>query len=217
MKKKEIRIPNYTLKEELINSISHGVGALLSILALVMIIIKSSKSGALSIVCVTLFGTSIVLLYTMSCIYHALSKNIGAKKVFRVLDHCNVFLLVYGTIIPVCLVGIGGVYGWVFFAIVSLVTALGITLSAIDIDRFQVLEVICHLINGWSVLFFSKLLINNAGINCLILLILGGIMYSAGSILYSIGSNKKYFHSIFHFFCLFGTILHYLAIYLYII
>lgn len=213
----KIKIPKYNLAEELISSISHGMGAGLSIWCLVLLILKASGKGALEVTTVTLFGSTMVLLYTMSCIYHALSRNIGAKKVFRVLDHCNVFMLVFGTIIPVSLVGIGGVYGWIFFSIVLFVTALGITLSAINVDKYQAMEVICHLINGWSVLFFSKQLISNIGSNGFIFIILGGVMYSLGAILYGIGSRKKYIHSIFHFFCLVGTLFHFLAIYLYII
>lgn len=107
----KITIPKYSLSEELISSISHGVGALLSIWGLVMLIIKASHIGALEVTTVSIFGITMILLYTISCIYHALSSNIIGKKVFRVLDHCSVFLLVFGTIIPVSLVGIGGVGG----------------------------------------------------------------------------------------------------------
>lgn len=216
-RKKEIRIPTYNLTEELINSISHGFGAVLSIVGLILLIIKASNQGAMKITTVTIFGTTMILLYTISCIYHALSPKIKGKKVLRVLDHCNVYLLVFGTIIPVALVGISSTPGWIFFGIVFSVTVLGMVASTIDIDRFQVLEVICHLINGWSVLFFSSYLIHNIGYSGLILIILGGIMYSLGSILYGIGSKKKYMHSIFHFFCLLGTLFHYLAIYFYIL
>lgn len=216
-KKKEIKLPSYNFAEELISSISHGVGACLSIWLLVILIIKASSKGALEVTTVTLFGTTMILLYTMSCIYHALSRKVTAKKVFRVLDHCNVFLLVFGTIIPISLVGIGGTLGWVFFSVVAFITILGITLSSIDIDRFQIMEVVCHLINGWSVVFFSKQLISNIGTMGFVFIILGGVMYSLGAILYGIGSKIKYVHSIFHFFCLAGTLFHFLAVYFYVI
>lgn len=216
-KKKEIRIPIYNLTEELINSISHGLGAIFSVVGLIFLIIKASDQGAMKITTITIFGTTMILLYTISCIYHALLPKIKGKKVLRILDHCNVYLLVFGTIIPVALVGISSIPGWIFFGVVFSVTVLGMVASIIDIDRFQALEVICHLINGWSVLFFSSYLIHNIGYSGLILIILGGIMYSLGAILYGIGSKKKYIHSIFHFFCLLGTLFHYLAIYLYIL
>lgn len=105
-KKKEIRIPNYSLIEELINSISHGIGAIFSIVGLILLIIKASHYGSFAITTITIFGTTMILLYTISCIYHALSSKIKGKKVLRVLDHCNVYLLVLGTVIPIALVGI---------------------------------------------------------------------------------------------------------------
>ena len=156
-KKKEISIPNYSLSEELINSISHGIAAGLSIWGLVMLIIKASHVGALAVTTVTIFGTTMVLLYTISCIYHALSSKVRGKKVLRVLDHCNVFLLVFGTIIPVALLGIGGAKGWICFGIVAFVTTIGIITSAISIEKVQIFEVVCHLLNGWSMLIYIKI------------------------------------------------------------
>ena len=213
----KVKIPNYSLSEELINSISHGVAAIFSIVGLIMLVIKAANKGAMAVTTVTLFGTTMIILYTISCIYHALSPKITGKKVMRVIDHCNVFLLVFGTIIPVALVGIEGYLGWIYFSIVALVTLIGIVFSAIDVDKNQKIEVICHLINGWSVTLFSKTLITNIGTTGFLFVVLGGVMYSLGAILYGIGSKKKYMHSVFHFFCIFGTIFHYLAIYLYIL
>lgn len=214
---KTISIPNYSLQEELINSISHGLAAALSIAGLVLLSIKASSDGALAVTSVTIFGTTMILLYTMSCIYHGLSPRCKGKKVMRVLDHCNVFLLVFGTIIPVSLIGIGGAQGWVCFSIVAFITIIGIVASSINIDKVKVIEVICHLINGWGVLIYTKALLNNIGSIGLLFIILGGVMYSLGAIFYGLGSKKKYVHSIFHFFCIFGTLLHFFAIYFYIL
>ena len=208
---------NYSLSEELINSISHGIAAGLSIWGLVMLIIKASSKGAMAVTTVTIFGTTMILLYTISCIYHALSSKVRGKKVLRVLDHCNVFLLVYGTIIPVALVGIGGAKGWICFGIVSFVTVIGIVFSAINIERVKIFEVICHLVNGWSMLIYIKVLLNSMGYIGFSLIVLGGVLYSIGAILYGIGTRHKYIHSVFHFFCILGTISHYFAIYLYLL
>lgn len=216
-KKERISIPSYTLSEELINSISHGIAAAFSIWGLVMLIIKASKEGAMAVTTVTLFGTTMILLYTISCIYHALSPRITGKKVLRVIDHCNVFLLVFGTIIPIALVGMKGVRGWVYFGIVGFITLLGIIFSAIDVDKNEKIEVVCHLVNGWSAILFIKPLIAGVGVAGLIFIILGGVMYSIGALLYGLGSKKKYMHSVFHFFCIAGSIFHYLAIYLYVL
>ena len=217
MAKKPITIPKYSLSEEIINSITHGIAGALSIWGLVMLIIKAAPLGGKAITCVTLFGVTSIILYTMSCIYHALSKNLAGKKVLRVIDHCNVFLLVYGTIIPVALLGIGGKEGWICFGIVSFITVLGITASCIALESTQVFEVICHLLNGWSILMYSKLLMSNIGIMGIKLIIYGGVAYTVGAILYGIGSKTKYMHCVFHVFCVIGTILHYLAIYLYVL
>lgn len=216
-KKERISIPSYTLSEELINSISHGIAAAFSIWGLVMLIIKASNEGAMAVTTVTLFGTTMILLYTISCIYHALSPRITGKKVLRVIDHCNVFLLVFGTIIPMALVGMKGVCGWIYFGIVGFITLLGIIFSAIDVDKNEKIEVVCHLVNGWSAVLFIKPLIAGVGVAGLIFIILGGVMYSIGALLYGLGSKKKYMHSVFHFFCIAGSIFHYLAIYLYVL
>ncbi len=173
--------------------------------------------GPLAETTVSLFGSTMVILYTLSCIYHALPASLEGKKVLRVLDHCNVYLLVFGTYIPVALLGVGGSLGWILFGVVALVTVLGIVLTSIGIDKFQALEVICHLINGWSILFGLSKLSNSIGLNGIVLLILGGIIYTVGSILYGIGSKKKYIHSIFHLFCVAGTILHFFTVYLYLL
>ena len=146
-----------------------------------------------------------------------LSPKLTGKKVLRILDHCNVYLLVLGTYIPISLLGVRGPLGWILFSIVTTISLIGIILSSIAIDKFQVFEVICHLINGWSILIAIKTLYNNITFMGVLFLLLGGIMYSLGAILYGIGVKKKYMHSIFHFFCLAGTIFHFIAIYIYIL
>lgn len=211
----KIRIPKYSLSEELINSISHGIGAGFAIVYLILMIIKAH--GGLAISLVSILGASMIILYTISCIYHALSPRIKGKIVLRILDHCNVFLLVYTTYTVFCLLAIRGTLGWVLFGITTLFTILGIIFSAINVDKYSLIAVICHLIVGWSALCGISQLYNNIGTQGLFFLILGGIMYSIGSILYGIGKNKKYMHCIFHFFCLFGTFFHFISIYFYVI
>lgn len=216
--RKKIKIPKYTLGEEIVNSISHGIGAIFSIVALILLIIKSANTkNPTAIVTVTIFGSTMVILYTLSCIYHALSKRTKGKRVLRVLDHCNVFLLVYGTYLPIALIGVKGIIGWILFGIITITTITGIIFSSINVDKYSKLEVICHLINGWSIVIGSRQLLKNVGRTHFLLLIIGGILYSIGAILYKVGEKKKYFHSIFHFFCLGGTILHFIAIYAYLI
>lgn len=214
-RKLKIKIPTYSLGEELFNSISHGIGAILSVVALILMVIKAHHP--LAEVTVSLFGATMIILYTMSCIYHALSSKLEGKKILRVIDHCNVFLLVFGTYIPMSLLGIGGTLGWVLFSIVCLVTITGIVFTSINVDKFQGIEVVCHLVSGWSALFAIPNLLHTMGKHGLFFLIFGGIMYTVGSILYGLGSKKKYMHCVFHIFCLLGTFFHFWCIYCYLI
>lgn len=214
-KKLNIKIPNYTLGEELFNSISHGIGAALAVVALVLMVVKAHNP--LPETTVSLFGATMIILYTMSCIYHALSPNLEGKKVLRVIDHCNVFLLVFGTYIPVSLLGVGGAKGWILFGVIGAFTIIGIVFTAINVDKYKVIATICHVINGWSILIGIPELINNAGHEGLLFMILGGVMYTIGSVLYGLGSKKKYMHCIFHVFCLLGTFFHFWSIYMYLI
>ena len=215
IQKRVIRIPSYTLGEELFNAISHGIGALLSIAALVLMIVRAH--GALPVTTVSLFGSSLILLYIISCVYHALSPRLKGKKVLRVLDHCCVFLLVLGTYIPVSLIGVGGALGWVLFGIVCFFAILGIVLTAVNLERFQVPAVICQLISGWSILIGLPGLTRTMGRAGILYLLLGGIMYSIGAVLYGVGSKKKYTHCVFHIFCLLGSFCHFWCVFQYLL
>ncbi|MBQ6256337.1 MAG: hemolysin III family protein, partial [Clostridia bacterium] len=135
-----IRIPHYTLGEEIFNAVSHGIGGLLSVLALVLMLVRAR--GALAVVSVSLFGAAMVVLYVISCVYHALSRRTEGKKVLRVIDHCNVFLLVLCTYGPVSLLGVGGALGWVLLSVVAAFAVTGIVFNAIRVDRFKVLSVV---------------------------------------------------------------------------
>lgn len=214
-KKHEIQIPDYTIGEEIFNAVSHGLGALLGVVGLILMVIKAH--GVLAETAVSLFGVAIVQLYTISCIYHALSPRLKGKKVMRVIDHCNVYLLVLGTYLPVALLGVGGWMGWLLLGIVFVFSVLGIVFTAIDVDRYQLVSVICHLICGWSILIGIPGLLASMGVQGLVYSILGGIMYSIGAILYGLGKKKRYRHSVFHIFCLLGTFFHFWGIYMYLL
>ena len=214
-RKKEISIPKYSLKEELINAISHGIGGGLAIAALVLCIIKSKN--AWSVVSTSIYGSFMIILYIISCIYHALSPRVKGKKVLRVIDHCNVFLMLAGTYMPICLSLLNGVLGWVVFSIVWTITIVAIVLNGINVDKYQVASVICHLILGWGSLLLITPLKQASSMHAVWILIIGGIIYTIGSIIYGIGSRVPYMHSVFHFFVLAGSICHFFFIYLYCI
>lgn len=214
----KIAIPRYTLGEELINSITHGIGAALGIAALVLCIVKScSPLDGYKLASSIVFGLTFTLLYLMSCLYHALKVNM-AKRVFRVIDHCTIFLLIAGTYTPYTLITLNeGVTGWLLFGIVWGVGILGIVLNAVNLKRFAKISVFCYIALGWVVLFASGQLIASLAHDGLMLLLSGGIAYTLGAVLYAIGSKKRYFHSVFHFFCLIGTVLHFFSIYFYVL
>ena len=210
-KKRGITIPNYSLGEEIFNAISHGIGGLLSVIALIMMLLKAKTP--LAIVSVSVFGFAMIVLYVISCVYHALSKRVKGKKVLRVIDHCNVFFLVLGTYVPVSLLGVGGWLGWTLLGVVFAFAATGISLNGVNVEKFKVSSVICHLVCGWSILFGVPTLLQTMGKAGVFWLIAGGAAYTVGSILYGIGAKKKYIHSVFHIFCLIGTACHFWAVY----
>ena len=215
--KHRISIPKYTLGEELISAISHGVGALLGIAALDLCIVKSCNPfDGYKLASSIVFGLTVTLLYLMSCLYHSLKVN-KAKRVFRVIDHCTIFLLIAGTYTPYTLVALRGTLGWWIFGIIWGIAILGIVLNAVNLKKFAKLSVACYLIMGWIIVFAYQYMVQVMHPTALSLLIWGGIAYTVGAVLYAIGSKKKYFHSVFHFFCLAGTILHFFSIYLYVL
>lgn len=212
-----IALPRYTLGEELVSAISHGLGAAFGIVALVLCVVKSASAGsAIGVVSSALYGSMMILLYTMSTIYHALKRN-RAKQVFRVFDHCSIFLLIAGTYIPIVLVGIGGAWGWTFFGVVVAAAILGIVFNAIDIERYKKFSMICYIAMGWVIVIGFKPLMDSIATGGIILLIVGGVVYTIGAVVYGVGKKAKYLHSIWHFFVLGGSILHFLMIYLYVL
>ena len=223
MKRTKLRdriLPDYTLGEEIFNSVSHGVGALFAIAALVLCIVMAALRGNVrAIVSASVYGVTMIVLYTMSSIYHGLKRN-TAKKVFQVIDHCSIFFLIAGSYTPITLVtlfDIKPLYGWLLFSIVWTITVVGCVFTAIDWKKYNVLSMICYLGMGWCIVVFIKDVVRALGTGGTILLALGGILYTVGAVLYMIGHKHRYFHSIFHLFVLGGSIAHFFTILLYIL
>ncbi len=214
-KTSKIDIPEYTLGEELVNAITHGVGALLSIAALVICIVYSHS--ALGVISSALYGSMMILLYIFSCLYHSLSPNIRGKRVLRVLDHDNVFLMEAGTYMPVALallVGSGHVaLGWTVFGLVWGITVLAVVFTSINVDKFQKVGVICNLLLGWGALLMLPVLIETTSAAGVLMLILGGATYSLGALWYAIGAKVKWIHSVFHFYVLLASVFHFVFIF----
>ena len=190
---------------------------ILGLVAMILCIVKSVQVGdTYRVVSSIVFGVMVMILYLMSCLYHALKVN-KAKRVFRVIDHCTIFLLIAGTYTPYTLISLRPTIGWWVFGIIWATAILGIVLNAISLKKFAKLSVALYLIMGWIIIFAYQYMVNAVPAGGMALLVWGGVAYTVGAILYGIGSKRKYFHSIFHFFCLIGTFLHFLSIYLYVL
>ena len=214
-------LPTYSKGEEIFNMVSHIVGGALGIVALILGIVIAAKHGNVyGIVSDCIFGVNIILLYTMSSIYHGLKPFRKAKKVFQIFDHCSIFLLISGSYTPFCLCTLreyNTALGWTIFGIVWGLAILGIVLNSIDLKQFKVFSMICYLVMGWCIIVRIDVIINSLGMTGFMLLLLGGIAYTIGAILYGVGKKKKWMHSIFHLACVIGTLLQMLCIMLYVL
>ncbi len=213
-------LPKYTKGEEIFNMTSHIVGAALGVVATVLCVVFAAIRGNVyGVISGSIYGVTMIILYTMSSIYHGLSPKRYSKRVFQVLDHCSIFLLIAGSYTPFALCTIreyDTASGWVIFGVIWAVAILGIVLNSIDIKKFKVFSMICYLLMGWCIVFKIGLLPKLLGTAGFVLLLLGGIAYTVGAILYGIGKKHKYMHSVFHLFILLGSLLQFFCILLYV-
>ena len=217
----ERKLPFYTKGEEIFNMVSHIVGGAVGIAAVTLCVIFAAlHNNVFGVVGSAIYGASMIILYTMSSIYHGLKPELMAKKVFQVIDHCSIFLLIAGTYTPITLSALRAaspVLGWTIFGIIWAAAALGITLNAIDIKKYKKFSAICYLIMGWCIVFAWKQTVAALGFGGIALLLAGGICYTIGALFYYFFKKKKYMHSVFHLFVVFGSILQFLAILLYVV
>ena len=217
-KLKDRELPTYTKGEEIFNMVSHIVGSVLGIVAIVLCSIFASN--AYGVVSGIIFGVSILILYTMSSIYHGLSPKLHGKKVFQVLDHCTIFLLIAGSYTPFALCVLreyDAKLGWTIFGVIWAMAIIGIIFNSIDIKKYKKFSMICYLVMGWCIIIKISILPQLLGNIGFILLVAGGLIYTLGAVLYGIGKKHKYVHSIFHICCFIGTLLHFLCILFYVI
>ncbi len=216
IKLEDRKLPVYTKGEEIFNMVSHIVGVALGIVATVLcVIVAASHHNTYGIVSGAIYGATMILLYTMSSIYHGLSPKLKAKKVFQILDHCSIFLLIAGSYTPFALCTLreeDALTGWLIFGIIWGLAILGIVLNSIDLKRYNVFSMICYLGMGWCIIFKVSLLPSLLGTKGFVLLVLGGLAYTIGAIFYGFGRKKKYMHSIFHLFILLGSLLQFFCI-----
>lgn len=208
----------YTLGEEIFNSITHGIGGLLSVAGCAILIVFGAIYGDVwSVVSNAVFGASLIILYTSSTLYHSLT-NIKAKAVFRILDHDTIFFLIAGTYTPITLSTIrrdSPGMGWTLFGIVWAAAIVGIVLNSISIEKFKLFSIIAYVAMGWIVIIAIKPMIDTMGLIPMIYLFGGGIAYTVGIIFYKMKS-VKYMHAIWHIFTVIGSVLHFFFVLLYV-
>ena len=213
-------LPSYTRGEEIFNMISHIVGGAFAIAALVLCVVFGAlNSDAWGVVGAAIYGSTMIVLYTMSSMYHGLKPEMP-KKVFQIIDHCTIYFLIAGTYTPVTLAALRPLYpvqAFVIFGIVWACCFAAATLTAIDLKKYQRLSMICYLAMGWCIIFFLPATVRCLGTGGTVFLVAGGLAYTVGAILYGVGKKKKYVHSVFHLFVLAGSILHFFMILFYVL
>jgi hemolysin III len=201
--------------EEKLNAISHGIGALFGIVALVLLIINNTGKTEYSLFSVIVYGISIILLFTASSLYHAV-RNETHKHYFRILDHISIYILIAGTYTPVTLIALEQSLGWTLFYSVWGIAAFGVVLKLFFTGKFEVFSTLLYLVMGWLIVFDFSNLSDFMGIHGILFLFAGGLSYTVGIVFYAI-QTIPYNHVIWHLFVLAGAVFHFLMIFFYVI
>lgn len=213
-------MPVYTHGEEIMNMVTHIVGGGFGVVVLVVTVLVSALHGNFwGIISSAIYGFSMICLYTVSSVYHGLHMNRG-KRVMQVIDHCTIYFLIAGTYTPILLAGIrlnDPALAWSVFGVEWGLAALGITLNAIDLRKYRVFSMICYLCMGWMIIISLGACIEAMTWNGFLWLLIGGIIYTAGTILYGVGKYIRYFHAIFHIFVVLGSVFQAVGIIFYIL
>lgn len=214
-------LPVYTRGEDIFNMVSHIVGGALGIVAITLCsIFGAINHNVYGVISGVIFGVTLLILYTMSSIYHGLKPHLKAKKVFQVIDHCSIFLLIAGTYTPFTLCTLreyNTALGWSIFGIIWAMAILGIVLNSIDLNKYKKFSMICYLTMGWLIIVKINVIMEVLNPIGFVLLLTGGIVYTIGAVTYGLGKKHKWMHSVFHIACIVGSLLHFLCILLYVI
>ncbi len=212
------KLPAYTRGEELMNMISHIVGGALGVVVLLSCVIRAAMQNHFySILGCTIYGTTFITMFTISSVYHGLAPG-TSKKVLQVIDHCTIYFLIAGTYSAVLLSSIRPLYpaiGWGLFVFEWTLALLAATLTAIDLKKYNTFSMICYIGMGWAVIPFWRQTMEALTKPGFLLLLFGGIAYTVGSILYGLGTKRKWMHSVFHIFVVIGALLQYFSVFFY--
>jgi hemolysin III len=205
-----------TMINEIANSVTHGIGALLAVTALVLLAVFANIYGdTLHIVSFTIYGSTLVLLYLASTLYHS-TQEPRKKYIFRIIDHAAIYLLIAGTYTPFMLVTLQGTRGWVMFSIIWVLAIIGILYKVFFINRHVIISTLFYLAMGWLIVFSIRDLFNNLPFNGIVLLGAGGLCYTLGMVFYA-GRDRLFMHAIWHLFVLGGSICHFFSILFYVL
>ncbi len=204
-----------TLGEKIADSVTHGIGAVLSIAALVILVVISSRIGDnWRIVSFSIYGASLFILYLSSTLYHSLPRG-KAQRVFNIFDHTAIYVLIAGSYTPITLISMRGAWGWTLFGLIWGLAILGILYSTFFRGRFKILSTSIYLIMGWLVVLAFKPMLRMVPHGMLVWLIVGGVFYSLGVVFY-LWKNLKYNHMIWHLFVLAGSASHFIGFLIYL-
>ncbi len=213
-------LPDYTNGEEIFNMVTHIVGGGLGVVYLVLCVVFAAlKNNVWGVVSSAIYGASVIALFAMSSIYHGL-KPVMAKKVLQVLDHCTIYFMIAGTYTPIMLSLVrknNPVIAWCVFGFVWAMAALAITLTAIDLKKYNVFSMICYIGMGWCIIFTIVPVYKALTFGGFMWLLGGGVMYTIGAVLFCFGSKMRYIHSVFHIFVVLASIMHFICILFYVI
>jgi len=216
---KERALPAYTRGEEIFNMVTHIVGGAVGVGALLACVVVAVLHGNVwGIVSGSIYGASVIVLYTMSSIYHGLKAPMP-KKVFQILDHCTIFILIAGTYTPILLGRFRELYpldAWVLFGILWVAATVGIVFNSIDLKAFEKASVACYLGMGWCIVFRLPQVLEAYPVPFFMFILAGGVSYTVGVLFYALGHKKKFFHSVFHIFTVVATLLHLIGIAMYV-
>jgi hemolysin III len=209
-------VNEFSMSEEICHAITHGVGLVLSIAGLTILVAYAALQGsALVITSSAIFGATLIILYSASTLYHAVTHT-GIKKIFQQFDHASIYFLIAGTYTPVALVSLGGAWGWTIFSIVWTTALFGVFLKIVYPRRFERFSLLLYVLLGWIIVVAAQPLLENMENGGLWLLLAGGLSYTGGIVFY-IWDTLPFNHAIWHLFVLGGSILHYFMVLIYII
>ena len=210
---KALSLPIYTFNEELLNCVTHALGALLGVVGWFMSMKLLMAAGNITAtLSMNVFFLTMIVLYANSALYHGWELT-TAKKKFQIMDHCSIFLLIAGTYAPYTLMVMNNLSGRIIFGIVALASVLGIALNVIDLKKYAYVSMACYLTSGWCIVFAYRDIAAALTPDQLFMLVAGGVVYTVGAIFYGLGNKIRYMHTVWHLFVLGGTLFHFASLY----